>query len=115
MKSKAIQETLAKVLEIDQASVDMEVSIDALKGIKEKELRKKEREVELRHMKEARKTAKDAFDRVMEDAKVQESDIYEEGESVDRRMNRLYEKNEQALVQEAMVRIFGDSFVSQKE
>lgn len=115
MKSKAIQETLAKILEIDQASVDMEADIDALKGIKEKELRKKEREIELRHMKEARKSAKEAYDQVIETAKAQESDIYEEGDMVDRRMRRLYEKNEQQLVHEAMVRIFGDTFSSQKE
>lgn len=115
MKSKAIQETLAKILEIDQASIDMETSIDALKGIKEKELRKREREIDLKHMKEARKTAKEAYDRVMEEAKAQEADIFEEGDIVDRRLRRLYDKNEQALVREAMVRIFGDTFVSQKE
>lgn len=115
MKSKAIQETLAKILEIDQASIDMEASIDALKGVKEKELRKREREIDLKYMKEARKAAKDAYDRVMEDAKAQEADIFEEGEIIDRRMRKLYEKNEAALVQEAMIRIFGDAYVSQKE
>lgn len=115
MKSKAIQETLAKILEIDQASIDMEVEIDALKGLKEKELRKKEREIDLKYMKEARRTAKEAYDRVIESVKGQESDVYEEGDIVDRRLRRLYEKNEQKLVHEAMVRIFGDSFVSQKE
>ena len=115
MKSKAIQETLAKILEIDQASIDMETNIDALKGLKEKELRKKEREIDLKYMKEARKTAKEAYDRVIESVKSQESDIFEEGDIVDRRLRRLYEKNEQKLVHEAMVRIFGESFVSQKE
>lgn len=115
MKSKAIQETLAKILEIDQASIDMEVEIDALKGLKEKELRKKEREIDMKYMKEARKTAKEAYDRVIESVKGQESDVFEEGDIVDRRLRRLYEKNEQKLVHEAMVRIFGDSFVSQKE
>ena len=115
MKSKAIQETLAKILEIDQASIDMETDIDALKGLKEKELRKKEREIDLKYMKEARKTAKEAYDRVIESVKSQESDIFEEGDIVDRRLRRLYEKNEQKLVHEAMVRIFGESFVSQKE
>ena len=115
MKSKAIQETLAKILEIDQASIDMETNIDALKGLKEKELRKKEREIDLKYMKEARKTAKEAYDRVIQSVKSQESDIFEEGDIVDRRLRRLYEKNEQKLVHEAMVRIFGESFVSQKE
>lgn len=115
MKANAIQETLAKILEIDQASVDTELKIEEMKGLNEKEQKKKEREVELRHMKEARKSAKDAYDRILEVAKAQESDIYEEGDMVDRRMRKLYEKNEDQLVREAMVRIFGDSFVSQKE
>lgn len=115
MKSTAIQETLAKILEIDQASIDMEQGIDALKGVKEKELKKKEREVDQRYMREARKAGKEGYDRVMEKAQLQESEILEEGEIIDRRLRRLYEKNEVDLVREAMVRIFGDAFEAKKE
>lgn len=114
MKSKTIQETLAKVLEIDEASVRMEQEIEALKGTKEKELRKLEREMELSYMKEARKKGKEAYDKVLEVAKAEESDILEEGESTDRRMRKLFEKNETRLVQEAMKKIFGDAYVGQK-
>lgn len=115
MKSKTIQETLAKVLEIDEASVRMEQEIEALKGAKEKELKKRERELELSHMKEARKKGKEAYDRVLEVAKVEESDILEEGDLTDRRMRKRFEKNEQRLVKEAMVKIFGDAYSGQKE
>lgn len=115
MKSTAIQETLAKILEIDQASIDMEHDIDALRGIKEKELRKREREIDLMHMKEARRAGKEAYDRVMETSKALEAEIIEEGEIVDRRMRRLYEKNEVALVNEAMNRIFSDVLDAKKE
>ncbi len=114
MKSTAIQETLAKILEIDQASMDMEHDIDALKGIKEKELRKREREVDQKYMREARKAGKEAYDRVMEKAQGQVEEIFDEGEIVDRRMRRLYEKNEEVLVREAMIRIFGDAFEAKK-
>lgn len=115
MKSTAIQETLAKILEIDQASIDMEHDIDALRGIKEKELRKREREIDLMYMKEARKAGKEAYDRVMETSKALEAEIIEEGEIVDRRMHRLYEKNEEALVNEAINRIFSDVLDAKKE
>lgn len=115
MKSTAIQETLAKILEIDQASIDMEHDIDALKGVKEKELKKKERELDQRYMREARKAGKEAYDRVVEKAEAQMAEIFEEGEIVDRRMRRLYEKSEETLVREAMIRIFGDAFEAKKE
>lgn len=115
MKSKTIQETLAKVLEIDEASVRMEQEIESLKGAKEKELKKRERELELSYMKEARKKGKEAYDRVLEVAKAEESDIQEEGDITDRRMRRLFEKSEKRLVHEAMVKIFGDAYSGQKE
>lgn len=115
MKSKTIQETLAKVLSIEEASVQMEASIEALKGTKEKELKKQEREMELLFMKEARKKGKEAYDKVMEEAKSAEVDILEEGDIQDRRMKRLFEKHQDELVHKALQAILGSHYAPPKE
>lgn len=115
MKSTAIQETLVKLLEIDDSSTRLEEDMDALKGLKEKELKKKEREMELAFMKEARKRGKTAYDRVMEAASQEEAEIVDEGEINDRRMRRLFEKHHHQLVETAMKRIFGVSSAKEKE
>lgn len=115
MKSKTIQETLAKVLSIEEASVQMEAAIEALKGTKEKELKKQERELELQFMKEARKKGKEAYDKVMEEAKSVEADIFEEGDIQDRRMKRLFEKHQEELVEKALQAILGSHYAPPKE
>lgn len=115
MKSKTIQETLAKVLSIEEASVQMEAAIEALKGTKEKELKKQERELELQFMKEARKKGKEAYDKVMEEAKSVEADIFEEGDIQDRRMKRLFEKHQVELVEKALQAILGSHYAPPKE
>lgn len=115
MKSKTIQETLARVLSIEEASVQMEESIESLKGTKEKELKKQERELELMYMKEARKKGKEAYDKVLEEAKKNEEDIIEEGEIQDKRMKRLYEKHQGELVNKALQAILGSTYTQSKE
>lgn len=115
VKSKTIQETLARVLSIEEASVQMEESIEALKGTKEKELKKQERELELVYMKEARKKGKEAYDRVMEEAKKTEEEIMEEGDIQDKRMKRLFEKNEDELVKKALQAVLGSTYALSKE
>lgn len=115
MKSKAIEDTLAKVLEIDYASVEMEQKIEALKVVKEKELKKKQRDIDLGYMKEARKKAKEAYDKVLEVAQKQEAEILDEGLMYDRVIRRRFEKNVDHLVEEAMVQIFGRELIRQKE
>lgn len=115
VKSKAIEDTLAKVLEIDYASVEMEHKIEELKVLKEKELKKKQRELDLSHMKDARKKAKEAYDKVLEVAQKQEAEIMDEGAMYDQRIRRRFEKTVDDLVEEAMVQIFGRELVHQKE
>lgn len=115
MKSTAIQDTLVKLLEIDDSSTKLEEDMDALKSLKEKELKKKEREMELAFMKEARKKGKEAYDRVMETASQEEAEIIEEGDINDRRMKRLFEKHHHQLVEAAMKRIFDVSPAGEKE
>lgn len=115
MKSKTIQETLAKVLSIEEASVQMEASIEALKGTKEKELKKQERELELMYMKEARKKGKEAYDKVIDEAKLAEAEIYDAGDIQDRRMKRLFEKHQEDLVTKALSAILGSANTTSKE
>lgn len=115
MKSKAIEDTLARILEIDYASVELEQRIEELKVLKEKELKKKQREIDLAYMKDARRKAKEAYDRVLEVAQKQEVDILDEGILYDRQVAKRFEKRAEDLVENALEKIFGRDLIRQKE
>lgn len=80
MNPKSIEETLSKIIEIDMDAVSVEKKTKDLDNEKDKELKKRLREIEFEHMKKARKQGNLTYNDVIKLAAQEEAKVYEKGE-----------------------------------
>ena len=106
MQAKMIEETLKKIIEIDNKAITVES--DAITNEKEKynELKKLKKDMEFAIMKEARKEAKGKYDEIVNAAKEEAKRIEKTGEQECERLNRLLEENKEEMVEKVFVRLF---------
>jgi len=106
MHAKMIEETLGKIIAIDNKAIKVEK--DAIAGEKEKynELKKKKKDMEFAYMKEARKEAKVKYDAIVGKAKGEASAIEEAGIKECQRLNVLLEENKEEMVEKVFIRLF---------
>lgn len=106
MQSKMIEETLKKIIEIDNKAIKVEA--DAIQKEKDKydELKKLKKDMEFAVMKEARKEAKAKYDEIINAAKLEASQIEEAGNMECDRLNKLLQDNKEEMVEKVFVRLF---------
>jgi hypothetical protein len=92
MNPKSIEETLSKIIEIDMDAVSVEERTRNLDSQKDKELKKRMREIEFEHMKKARKEGNVIYNDIMKLASQEESKILADGEDEGRRLSKLMEE-----------------------
>lgn len=110
MKSKAIERTLARILEIDFQGVRLEKMQVEQREEKEREIKKLQRDMETEYMREARKQAKQLFDEVIGEADSEASKLKEEGALENQRIRELVDRNREQLLKQAFERTIGRVF-----
>jgi len=106
MQAKMIEETLKKIIEIDNKSIEVESL--AIKTEREKydELKKLKKDMEFSIMKQARKDAKKKYDVILDQAKQEAKTIEENGDAECERLNQLLEEHKEEMVEKVFVRLF---------
>jgi F0F1-type ATP synthase membrane subunit b/b' len=110
MKSKAIERTLSRILEIDFQGVRLEKMQTDQREEKEREIKKLQREMETEYMHEARRQAKKLYDETIGEADAQVSKIREDGARENQRIRDLVDRNRESLLREAFERTIGRVF-----
>lgn len=111
MKSKAIERTLARILEIDYQGVRLEKQKEEQREEKERDLKKLQRDMEADYMHEARKEAKKLYDEIVGQADAEVHRIREDGVRENQRIRALVDQNRETLLRKA----FEMTIISTKE
>ncbi|SCZ80652.1 hypothetical protein [Acidaminobacter hydrogenoformans] len=101
MKSKAIERTLARILEIDYQGIRLEKLKEEQREEKEQALKKLQRDMESDYMHEARKEAKKLYDEVVGQADAEVHRIREEGVRENQRIRALVDQNRETILRKA--------------
>lgn len=101
MKSKAIEKTLARILEIDYQGVRLEKMQEDQREEKEREIKKLQRDMESEYMHEARMQGKQLFDEFVGKADVEARKMLEEGAKENQRIRELVDRNREQLLKTA--------------
>jgi hypothetical protein len=97
MNPKSIEETLSKIIEIDMDAVSVELKTRELDTEKEKELKKRLREIEFEHMKKARKQGNMTYNDILKLASQEEAKVLEAGENEAKMLDKLMEEKKGEL------------------
>lgn len=101
MKSKAIEKTLARILEIDYQGVRLEKMQEDQREEKEREIKKLQRDMEAEYMHEARMQGKQLFDELVGKADVEARKMLEDGAKENQRIRELVNRNREQLIKTA--------------
>ena len=101
MKSKAIERTLARILEIDYQGIRLEKMKEEQREEKEQDLKKLQKDMETEYMREARKEAKHLYDEIVGQADAEVHRIREEGVRENQRIRALVDQNRETLLRKA--------------
>lgn len=105
MKSKAIERTLARILEIDYQGIRLETMKETQREEKEQELKRLQRDMENEVMHQARLEAKKLYDEIVGEADAQVRQIREDGVRENQRIRAVVDQNRERLLREAFERI----------
>lgn len=106
MQARMIEETLKKIIEIDDKSIKVESDAIQSELDKYNELKKLKKDMEFAIMKAARKEAKAKYDDILNSAREASRAIEEAGFLECERLNSLLEENKEEMVEKVFVRLF---------
>ena len=109
MKSKAIERTLARILEIDYQGIRLEKMKEEQREEKEQDLKKLQKDMETEYMREARKEAKRLYDEIVGQADAEVHRIREEGVRENQRIRALVDQNRETLLRKAFESLIAGS------
>lgn len=109
MKSKAIERTLARILEIDYQGIRLEKMKEEQREEKEQDLKKLQKDMETEYMREARKEAKRLYDGIVGQADAEVHRIREEGVRENQRIRALVDQNRETLLRKAFESLIAGS------
>lgn len=107
MNSTDIEKTLQKILEIDQAAIDLEKEVKELRIESEKKLKKELRELDLKLMKKARKLGKVEREIILTETEEEIEKIRQESESICQQMKKVSDHHVEELVDDVFQELIG--------
>lgn len=106
MKNAEIEVTLKRIMEIEDKANHIQDKIDRLKEVKEKELRKKQKDLDMAYIKAARKKGKKKKDHILMEAERESKELYETCEKERRKLNYILENQKKKIVDEVFAELF---------
>ncbi len=106
MHAKMIEHTLRKIQEIDQKAVAVKTETKELEYAKRKELKKRLKEIEFQHMKQARKTAKLKREEILTRADQETQDILERAQQECDQLDKILDAHQEEMVEKVFMRLF---------
>lgn len=106
MHAKMIEHTLKKIVEIDAKAVLVQKEVEDVEVEKQKELKKRLKEIEFQHMKQARRLAKEQYDIMIARAELDAQHILEASKVECERLDALLESHQEEMVEKVFMRLF---------
>ncbi len=106
MHAKMIEETLGKIISIDNKTILIEKEAISIEKEKYKQLKKDKKDLEFALMKEGRKEAKIKYDEIVGAARVEAAEIEASGLAECERLKGLLDENKEEMVEKVFMRLF---------
>lgn len=106
MKTNEIENTLKKIIEIEEQANHMQERIDGLREVKEKELKKKQKSMDMEYIKAARKKGKKKKDHILMETEKEVKDLLAACEKEQKKLNYILEHHKDGIVEEVFKQLF---------
>ena len=93
-------------MEIEDKANHIQDKIDRLREVKEKELRKKQKDMDMAYIKAARKKGKKKKDHILLEAKKESDALYDACEKERKKLNYILENHKEKIVDDVFAELF---------